>query len=160
MPPKDHRLARLRRQEELLQFDSFGNDAALDIGLRLVELARTAGQAVTVEIRRNGMLLFAHGMEGTPPDHAEWIRRKSNLVNRTGHSSYFVHAQVKADGGDIDAMPGFDVRDYAAHGGAFPVVVRGTGQVGTIAVSGLPGIEDHALVVRALQAYLGVEGEL
>lgn len=160
MTPKDHNLARLRRQEELLQFNSFGNEAALDIGLRLVELARTAGQAVTVEIRRNGMLLFAHGMEGTPPDHAEWIRRKSNLVNRTGHSSYFVHTQVQADGGDIDAMPGFDVRDYAAHGGAFPVVVRGTGQVGTITVSGLPGIEDHALVVRALQAYLGVEGEL
>jgi len=149
----------LLRQAALLQFDSFGNEAALDIGLTLVALARADGKAVAVEIRRNGMLLFAHGMGGTAPDHADWIRRKSNLVNRTGHSSMFVHADVKANGGDIDAMPAFDAREYAAHGGAFPVVVRGTGQVGTITVSGLPGAEDHALVVRALQAYLGLAEE-
>jgi len=148
------------RQEALLQFDSFSNETALDIGLKLVALARADGKAVAVEIRRNGMLLFAHGMGGTAPDHADWIRRKSNLVNRTGHSSYFVHADVKAQGGNIDALPAFDAREYAAHGGAFPVVVRGTGQVGTITVSGLPGVEDHLLVVRALQDYLGVDGAL
>ena len=160
MPPTDYSLAQLQRQEDLLQFDSFGNQAALDIGLKLVALARAEGKAVAVEIRRNGMLLFAHGMDGTAPDHADWIRRKSNLVNRTGHSSYYMHAQVKADGGDIDAMPTFDAREYAAHGGAFPVRVRGTGLVGSITVSGLPGVEDHALVVRALQDYLGVNGAL
>ena len=147
----------LLHQEARLQFDSFGNDTAFDIGLKLIELARADGKAVAVEIRRNGMLLFAHGMDGTAPDHSDWIRRKSNLANRTGHSSYLTHADVKASGGDIDAMPTFDARDYAAHGGAFPVVVRGTGQVGTITVSGLPGAEDHALVVRALQVYLGLD---
>lgn len=160
MTAKNHTREELLRQEAVLQFDSFGNEAALAIGLKLVELARADGKAVAIEIRRNGMLLFAHGMRGTTPDHTDWIRRKSNLANRTGHSSWFVHAEVKANGGDIDAMPTFDVREYAAHGGAFPVVVRGTGQVGTITVSGLPGAEDHALVVRALQDYLGVAGEL
>jgi len=160
MTPKDLTREEVLRQEALLQFDSFSNEAALDIGLKLVDLARADGKAVAVEIRRNGMLLFAHGMRGTTPDHADWIRRKSNLSNRTGHSSWFVHMDVKANGGDIDALPTFDQREYAAHGGAFPVVVRGTGQVGTITVSGLPGVEDHALVVRALQAYLGIAGEL
>src|SRR5579883_2636195 len=43
---------------------------------------------------------------------------------------------------------------FAAHGGAFPVLVAGVGLVGTVAVSGLPQLEDHLLVVEALQAFL------
>ncbi|MCD2517991.1 heme-degrading domain-containing protein [Massilia sp. G4R7] len=150
----------LRRQEQLLQFDRFGNDMALDIGLRLVERAKARKQTVSVEIARNGQVLFAHGMEGAPRDHADWIRRKSNLANRTGHSSFFIHTQAVLDGLDYDAIPTFDPREYAAHGGAFPVVVRGTGQVGTITVSGLPGPEDHQLVVDVLKDYLQVKGEI
>jgi len=160
MPKQPATLEQILRQESLLQFDSFSNEAALEIGLKLVDLARAEGKAVTVDIRRNGMLLFAHGMSGATADHAEWIRRKNNLVNRTGHSSHYTHTEVRANGGDIDAIPTLDVREYAAHGGAFPVVVRGTGQVGTITVSGLPGPEDHALVVRALKDYLKVDGDL
>ena len=64
------------------------------------------------------------------------------------------------NGGDYEAIPTFDAREYAAHGGAFPVVVKGTGQVGTITVSGLPGPEDHALVVGVLKDYLAIKGEL
>ena len=160
MPKEPATLEQILRQESLLQFDSFSNEAALEIGLKLVDLARAEGKAVTVDIRRNGTLLFAHGMSGATADHAEWIRRKNNLVNRTGHSSHYIHTEVRAQGGDIDAIPTLDARDYAAHGGAFPVVLRGTGQVGTITVSGLPGPEDHALVVRALKDYLKVDGDL
>ncbi|MCC2954722.1 heme-degrading domain-containing protein [Massilia sp. IC2-477] len=150
----------LRRQEQLLQFDSFSNDTALDIGLRLVEQARANKQVVSVEIARNRQVLFAHSMSGAPPDHADWIRRKSNLVNRTGHSSFYVHTEVVQRGGDIDAMPTFDVKEYAAHGGSFPVVVKGTGQVGTITVSGLPGPSDHQLVVDVLKDYLKLKEDI
>jgi len=45
---------------------------------------------------------------------------------------------------------------FAAHGGAFPLTIRGTGVVGTITVSGLPQVEDHAFVVAQLEAFLGV----
>ena len=150
----------LRRQEQLLQFDSFSNDTALDIGLRLVAQARANKQVVSVEIARNRQVLFAHSMSGAPPDHADWIRRKSNLVNRTGHSSFYVHTEVVQRGGDIDAMPTFDVKEYAAHGGSFPVVVKGTGQVGTITVSGLPGPSDHQLVVDVLKDYLRLKEDI
>ncbi|HEY0064567.1 MAG TPA: heme-degrading domain-containing protein [Telluria sp.] len=149
-------LADIARQESTLQFDAFTNDTALDIGLKIVEMARAAHQSVAVDITRNGSQLFYHGMPGTSRDHADWIRRKNNLVNRTGHSSFYIHTEVKNRGGDFDAIPTLDVREYAAHGGAFPLTLRGTGQIGTITVSGLPGPEDHALVVRALQAYLKV----
>ncbi len=156
MEAQELTLEAIAHQEQALQFDAFDNDMALTIGLRIIELAREQQQAVAVDITRNGSVLFFHGMVGTTPDHAHWIRRKSKLVNRTGHSSLFTYTEISNAGGDIDAIPTLDPREYAAHGGAFPLAVRGTGQVGTITVSGLPGPQDHALVVRALQSVLNV----
>ena len=147
-------LEELARQEQELQFTRFDNDTALEIGSRLIATARARRQAVSVNITRNGEMLYFHAMTGTSADNADWIRRKNNLVNRTGHSSYYIHTKVKERGGDIDAMPAFDQRDFAAHGGAFPVLLKGTGMIGTITVSGLPGVEDHALVVEVLRTYL------
>ncbi len=48
-----------------------------------------------------------------------------------------------------------DAHEFAAHGGAFPIRVRGVGLVGTMTVSGLPQEEDHQLVVSVLEAFLG-----
>jgi uncharacterized protein (UPF0303 family) len=47
-----------------------------------------------------------------------------------------------------------DVDSYAAHGGAFPVIVRNVGVIGTVTVSGLPQEQDHRLVVRILREFL------
>ncbi|NGZ85934.1 heme-degrading domain-containing protein [Duganella sp. SAP-35] len=149
-------LAVLLRQEQLLQFDSFDNETALALGLKAVELARAAGQKVAVNVTRDGLVQFYHGMQGMTADHDNWIRRKSNLVNRTGHSSFYIHNEVKNAGGDIDALPGLDARDFAAQGGSFPLVVKGKGRIGTITVTGLPGSDDHALVVATLKAYLKI----
>jgi endoglucanase len=153
-------LATLLRQEQLLQFDSFGNDDALALGLKVIELARAAHKIVAVNITRDGTMLFFHGMQGTTADNANWIRRKSNLVNRTGHSSFYTHTEVRNEGGDYEALPELDMRDYAAHGGSFPLVVKGKGRIGTVTVTGLPGPEDHAMVVAALKAYLKVDADL
>lgn len=153
-------LATLARQEEMLQFDSFNNDTALALGMKVIELARAAGKSVAVNVTQDGTMLFYHGMPGTNADNANWIRRKNNLVNRTGHSSFYTHTEVKNSGGDYDALPGLDMRDFAAHGGAFPIVVKGKGRIGTLTVSGLPGEEDHAMAVAALKAYLKIDANL
>jgi endoglucanase len=153
-------LATLARQEQLLQFDSFNNDTALALGLQVIELARAAHKKVAVNVTRDGLVLFYHGMEGMTADHANWIRRKSNLVNRTGHSSFYTHTEVKNSGGNYDAIPALDPREFAAHGGSFPLVVKGSGRIGTITVTGLPGPEDHAMVVAALKAYLKLDADL
>jgi endoglucanase len=158
-PPKVE-LSTLARQEQLLQFDSFTNDTALALGVKVVELARAANKKVAINITRDGLMLFYYGMEGMTADHANWIRRKSNLVNRTGHSSFYTHNEVKNSGGDFEALPGLDMRDYAAHGGSFPLILKGVGRIGTITVTGLPGPEDHAMVVAALKACLKVDAEL
>lgn len=147
----------LAREEQLLQFDRFDQAIADAIGAKVVERARANHQTVTVQIRQGDTVLFSQAMPGASPDHMDWIRRKNNLVKRTGHSSFYTHNEVRQGGGDHDAIPGLDMRDYAAHGGAFPVVVRGHGLVGTITVSGLPGPDDHGLVVATLKDYLKVQ---
>ena len=53
---------------------------------------------------------------------------------------------------NLDAL---DPRDYAPHGGSFPILLSGTGYVGTITVSGLPQREDHSLVVETVAGYQG-----
>jgi uncharacterized protein (UPF0303 family) len=47
--------------------------------------------------------------------------------------------------------------DYAPHGGCFPVIVKDTGVIGTITVSGLAQEDDHKLVVQAITDYLARE---
>lgn len=146
----------LLREEQLLQFDRFDRDTATALGAALVARARSASRPVTVEIRQGDEVLFAQAMPGASPNHADWIRRKNNLVKRTGHSSFYTHNEVRQAGGDHDKLPGLDMRDYAAHGGAYPIVVRGRGAVGTVTASGLPGADDHALVVAALKDHLKI----
>lgn len=155
LPPVS--LDALLREERLLQFDRFDQDTARAIGARLVLRAGRERKTVTIQIERGGEVLFSQALPGASPEHADWIRRKNNLVRRTGHSSFYTHNEVRQSGGDHDALPGLDMRDYAAHGGAFPVIVRGQGVVGTVTVSGLPGPDDHALVVAVLKDYLEVD---
>ena len=147
-------LAALLREEQQLQFDRFDDATARAVGAQLVARAEREHKTVTIQVTRGDAVLFKQAMPGASPDHADWIRRKNNLVGRTGHSSFYTHNEVRQSGGDHDALPGLDMRDYAAHGGAFPVIVRGQGVVGTVTVSGLPGPDDHALVVAALKDYL------
>ncbi|MBA5608131.1 heme-degrading domain-containing protein [Duganella sp. FT3S] len=147
-------LAALVREEEELQFTAFSNGDALALGLKLVERAHALGKAITVDITRNGHQLFHHAMAGTTPDNSHWVRRKNNVVQRYGRSSWHVGTQYRSKGKTFEADSGVNPADFAAHGGAFPLSLRGTGVIGTVTVSGLPQQEDHELVTSVLRAYL------
>ena len=62
---------------------------------------------------------------------------------------------LKAEGKTLADLGALPERDYAVHGGAFPIFVRGAGCIGAVAVSGLPQREDHNRVVAALAGVLG-----
>ncbi len=147
-------LEALAREEQELVFDGFDEDTAWRLGVQLVEAARAAGLAVTIDIRRNGQQLFHAALPGTAPDNDAWLLRKARVVDRFGHSSLHVGERARQAGTTFEAQMRLDPDDYAAHGGAFPVTVRGSGVVGTVGVSGLPQLEDHAFVVEQLRAFL------
>jgi uncharacterized protein (UPF0303 family) len=150
-------LATLLRQEQLLRFKAFDEATAWQLGTALKARAEELGKPVAIEIRKAGALLFFHTMPGTTPANADWARRKHNLVDLTHASSYRTGLELKRDGQTLDTNLGLPTRDYACHGGSFPVMVEGCGCIGTITVSGLPQREDHALVVEVIARHLGLD---
>jgi uncharacterized protein (UPF0303 family) len=144
----------LLAQERRLQFDRFGNDVAIDLGLHLLAGAREQGLPIAISVRRGGHRLFHAALPGTAPDNDRWLERKARVVDLFGHSSFHVGTTFREKGSTFEAESGLDPALYAAHGGVFPVIVRGTGPVGTVGVSGLPQADDHEFVVTQLESFL------
>ena len=148
-------LARIALQEQRLQFERFDATSAWALGTRLKEAAETHGVAVAIDIQLHGQPLFFYAMPGTTLDNVDWIRRKRNVVMRFQRSSYAVGLQLQQRQTTLEMQLGVDTRDYAPHGGCFPLNLLGTGCIGTITVSGLPQRQDHELVVEVLAELLG-----
>jgi uncharacterized protein (UPF0303 family) len=158
MSDLDPDLAALLAEEERLTFPHFDHQSAWDLGSAMRERALADQLPVAVSIRRNGQRLFHAALPGSAADNDSWLDRKSAVVDRFGHSSYYVGCKFRAGGRDFDRDSRLDVNLFAAHGGAFPLVIGGTGPVGVIAVSGLPQVEDHRFVVGAIERFLNRRG--
>lgn len=153
----DDDLLMITKQEELLRWDGFDADTAWRLGSLLRAMLLERGAGGTVEIELAGQVLFTCATPGAAPSQADWIRRKRNTVRRWARSSYAVGRMLERDGQTMIAPHGLSDHDYVAHGGGFPIWVRGVGCVGSVIVSGLPQREDHALVVAAIANVLGVD---
>ena len=151
---EDTLLATLLDQERRLQFDHFDNDVAFAVGMALVTRGRDAKLPITVDVTRTQQQLFHVALTGTSADNDHWVRRKNAVVYRFGHSSFYIGTQCRQRGKSMEEMFLVDPRHFAAHGGAFPVIVKSAGLIGTITVSGLPQEEDHRMVVEAIDGYL------
>lgn len=148
-------LEQLLQEEQELQFAKFNEEDAWKLGSQLVDLARSRNLPVTIDITRGTHQLFHAALRGTSPDNDEWVKRKVRLVYRFGHSSFYVGQVLKSKGKTLEQSYLVSESDYAPHGGCFPIIVKDTGIVGTVTVSGLPQEEDHKLVVEAIRKYLG-----
>ena len=147
-------LDELAAEEAELQFTGFTEDDAWALGSALVATARAAGAPVAVDITRHGHQLFHAALARSSPDNDRWIERKARVVDRFGHSSLYMRTLCAQDGTTLEDKFLLDGRVYAAHGGSFPLLVRGVGPIGTVTVSGLPQLEDHRMVVAALREHL------
>ncbi|UJQ95503.1 heme-degrading domain-containing protein [Mariluticola halotolerans] len=149
-------IARIIAQEQQLVFEGFDPDIALALGLDIKARAEDMGQAVAIDVRLWDRQLFWFAMRGTTADNAEWVRRKINVVRRFQKSSY---RMLLERGGEGVMQPhwGLDFSKYVFAGGGFPITVEGVGVVGAVTVSGLPGRDDHGLVVEALCVATGAD---
>lgn len=148
----------LEEQERRLVFRQFTYDDAWTLGSLLVGMARERQAPVAIDIHRAGQQLFHAALPGSAPDNDAWIARKRRVVERYGAASYLVGARHRAKGTTFEASSRLDPDTYAAHGGSFPIRLEDTGVIGAITVSGLPQLEDHNLVVEALEHFLTQAG--
>ncbi|MGW3284413.1 heme-degrading domain-containing protein [Streptomyces sp. NPDC001002] len=147
-------LEELEAQERHLVFSRFTFEDAWALGSLLVDLARERQAPVAIDIHRAGQQLFHAALPGSTPDNDAWIARKRRVVERYGSASYLVGARFRAKGTTFEDSSRLDPDEYAAHGGSFPITVDGVGVVGSVTVSGLPQLQDHRMVVEALEEFL------
>jgi uncharacterized protein (UPF0303 family) len=147
-------LEELEAQERRLVFRQFTYEDAWALGSLLVDLARERQAPVAIDIHRAGQQLFHAALPGSTPDNDAWIARKRRVVERYGSASYLVGARFRAKGSTFEESSHLDPDTYAAHGGSFPITVEGVGVIGAVTVSGLPQLQDHRLVVEALEQFL------
>jgi len=136
-------------------FASLDENGAVDIGLSILRRATERDLPITIEVRLGERIVFRAARNGTGPTNDQYVAGKARLVERFGHSSLFERLRYEAEGTTFEAVTGLTFPEYAPHGGGFPLVVTGRGRVGVVIVSGLPQIDDHALIVACLTELTG-----
>ncbi|KKK25355.1 DUF967 domain protein [Aspergillus rambellii] len=157
-------------------FPSFTATTAWNLGLalrnRILALPPSQRKPALISISLSGAtephVIFQCATEpGTVADNETWVRRKRNTVLRWGVSSWLMRQKMLAGrrGADVATVEAAFVEkfalassaggrtpdDYAIHGGAFPVRVRGVdGVVGVVVVSGLKQEDDHQVVLEVV----------
>ncbi|GAA2173294.1 heme-degrading domain-containing protein [Arthrobacter parietis] len=152
-PALEALIGRVEEEVRKLQLAKFSQEDALTLGLLIVELATEREMPVAVDIRRGSHILFHVSLAGATPDNDIWVERKARTAERYGVPSLLVGLRGRRGGGRTEDNAWFDQSAYAAHGGAFPIYVKGTGPVAVVTVSGLPQKADHQLVVEALTKF-------
>jgi uncharacterized protein (UPF0303 family) len=150
-------IRRIRLQEERLLFSAFDARTAWEVGLKLKAAGEARQAPIVVDISLLSMPLLVFALPSGAPENFDWVRRKRNVVYHFHRSSYAIGRRLAQDGQTLQELAALPERDYAAHGGSFPLLLKGTGCIGAVTVSGLPQREDHKMVVDAIAETLGVD---
>lgn len=148
---------RIILQEQQLVFPRFDEAVAFSLGMRVRERALRDNLGLVCDVRTWERPLFYMALPRTTGDNQHWVRRKSNLVQRVGKSSYRVVLENKSGADHFLPRRGLDDADFVMAGGGFPIRVAHAGMIGCITISGLQERDDHAVAVQALCEELGLE---
>lgn len=149
-------LKKRQLEEKNLQFEHFNNEDALQLGMTILETARERGAVVAMEIVVNGVEIFHYNMPGSNPRQCNWIKQKANQVHSSQWSSLHAGQFIIDTGKDVRADWGLDPNQYAVIGGGFPILLKGTGVIGSVCCSGLPHEQDHQLLIDSIAKMLDV----
>ena len=145
---------RLAVEQQDLLLTHFDYDFAWALGVRMRDLALRTAAPVAITLAHGTAVVFSVLMPGATLDNLDWAARKRAVSHRFHRSSLAMRLEAEAAGYDFNARFRLPETDYAASGGGVPLILRGGTLIGTAAISGLPDVEDHKLVVAALQDLL------
>ena len=140
----------LEEQEKALVFESFDNEDALKVGLKIIELQKEYDRGIAVRIVResDGLVMFQHVMKDKNERNSRYAEGKHNAIKEYGHSSAWVNVSAKT--------AGFELKEgVLPSGGAFPVYLEDGTLAASVLVSGLHEGKDHELIVRAISEVTG-----
>ena len=143
---------RVLEQENTLGFSDFTHADAWRLGELIMEGARKENIPVSFRIEMNRKVILQYLMDGTGEDNLNWMRRKSNMVHFSGHSSYYIYHLLQEKGETVEDW-GLNLKDYTYMGGGFPLKVSGS-TVGAVIVSGCPHEIDHKIAAEAIEALM------
>ncbi len=147
----------LEEEARSLALARWDEGVAVDLGLALVTLARERHLPVVIDIRDASRCFFHAALPGATPQNDRWARRKSETALAFLEASLLVGRRLAKAGQTVEDH-GLRHETHSVHGGAVPIRVASAGVVAVATVSGLPQVEDHALVVEALGSLIGRQG--
>lgn len=134
-----------------IELDSFSNAMALDIGLKIIDLAKIRNQNIAVEVCRLNHTVFLYMDDNLPVDKHNWLRRKANVAKQFEESSLSVKNDLEVGNMTLKKTFGLDDKNFIAKGGSIPIFVKNVGMIATITVSGLNDKEDHEIIIEAFK---------
>jgi len=147
-------LKQCEAEEKQLVFEKFSREDAFALGCLLYENSKKYPDPCCFEITVNGLVVFRYFPTGTIADSELWLTRKRNTVQLMGMSSLHFLAWLETNGETIEDRK-LDANQYAAGGGGFPIILKDTGMIGSICVSGMPDhLTDHAILVNTIAEFL------
>ncbi|MDR0600921.1 MAG: heme-binding protein [Treponema sp.] len=150
----DKLIAIVEKQEELLRFPRFNREDAWKLGNEAAGMILKNGYPLSVSIRLiSGLVLFQYMAAGTTSDNEGWMTKKFNTVRDFEESTLLSTLRFVRRKQTLESR-GLDPRFYIWGGGGFPIRVGDSGLIAVFTVSGLSGLEDHAVLVDACAAFL------
>lgn len=144
-------LQEIEALETSLTLDRVTPEILLELGTSIAQKALKEKLPIGVEIRLGELCAFCFAAEGISPNTQNWITRKLNTCDFFGHSTQWVYEKTGGDASLLDTKYGLDPHLASNAPGGMPLLLKGFGKVGAIAVSGLPAMEDHNLIVESLR---------
>ncbi|NTV78572.1 MAG: hypothetical protein HGA25_05380 [Clostridiales bacterium] len=147
-------LNQIEQQEETLIFDEFHNEDALVLGNMLASKVKNSVKPLAIRVYIGDVIVFQYSMEGKEEEHYNWIRRKRNLMLKLGHSSMYGRLEWQFLQKHEELFANQELYGFGC--GAFPIIVKGKGIIGTVALSGLPDPADHIIITQVLEELLNI----
>ncbi|MFV0394368.1 MAG: heme-binding protein [Coprobacillaceae bacterium] len=137
------------KQEKELQFQKFMYVDAWNLTEIIINNVKSNYEKpVGVRIVYNDVVVMHYLMDGKRD--SDWLERKVKTVLESNHCSLYTFLTM-------DENPIFEKwssdEQYAICGGGFPIIEEGVVK-GAICVSGLAHLDDHEVLINALDSYL------
>jgi len=142
------------RQENELIFNHFRDEFLINLGMFGLNFCKNKNLPVALEIQTQGWTVFHGSLPGTSPENDSWISRKARVVEMKHHSTLFERVNAEERGVDWYRENKVSEKNFAIHGGGFPLTSEKNGYIGCIIISGLPQVEDHLLCVEVLSKFI------